>query len=70
MQWGEAHEEAFDNINFRLCCAPVLADFDPLKQLGIQCDSSQFQLGAVVLPDGWSLDYCSRTLSDAETRFA
>lgn len=51
-QWGEVHEEAFNEIKCLLCRAPVLASFDPLKELCIQCDSSQLGLGAVLLQDG------------------
>ena len=68
--WSDVHQKAFNNIKQSVCEAPVLAYYDPTKQLVIQCDASEKGLGAALLQDGKPLAYASRALTDPETRYA
>ena len=68
--WDSAQDKALEEVKHLLTQAPVLAYFDPTKELSIQCDASGQGLGAALLQEGRSLAYASRALSDAETRYA
>lgn len=68
--WDSAQDKAFEEIKHLLTQAPVLAYFDPTKELSIQCDASGQGLGAALLQEGRPLAYASRALSDTETRYA
>ena len=45
---------------------PILAYFDPEKELVLQVDSSKDGLGAAILQDGRPIEYASRALTKAE----
>ena len=47
--WAEDQINAFENIKVLLTKAPILTYYNPKLPLGIQCDSSQFGLGAALL---------------------
>jgi len=49
---------------------PVLAFYDPTKDLTIENDACKYGLGSVLLQQGKPIAYASRSLSDAETRYA
>ena len=68
--WTSSHDKAFEEVKHFLTVAPVLAYFDPSKELSIQCDASGQGLGAALLQEGRPLAYASRALSDTETRYA
>ena len=69
-QWQPAQQCAFDRLK-QLCCEPpVLGYFDVNKPVQIQADASQFGLGAVLLQDDRPIAYTSRSLTDAECRYA
>ena len=68
--WTSTHDKAFEEVKYLLTVAPVLAYFDPTKELAIQCDASGQGLGAALLQEGRPLAYASRALSDTETRYA
>ena len=46
--WDDHHEKAWDELKKGITKAPVLAFFDPEKEVTIQCDASQGGLGAVL----------------------
>ena len=68
--WAEDQINAFENIKVLLTRALILAYCNPKLPLCMQCDSSQFGLGAALLPGGKSLDFRSRTLTPTEQRYA
>ena len=45
---------------------PVLAYFDPDKELVLQVDSSKDGLGSALLQDGKPIEYASQALTSAE----
>ena len=68
--WTSSHDKAFEEVKHLLTVAPVLAYFDPSKELSIQCDASGQGLGAALLQEGRPLAFASRALSDTETRYS
>ena len=68
--WNETCEAAFNKIKDKVTETPVLAFYDPDKQLSLQVDSSKDGLGAVLLQDGHPVEYASRTLTPAERNWA
>ena len=68
--WSQAQDKALAEVKRLLTQIPVLVYFDPKRELVIQSDASNGGLGAVLLQDGHPLGYTSRTLTDAEKRYA
>ena len=53
-----------------LVSTPVLRYYNLQEEVTLQCDASQFGLGAAFLQNGQLAAYASRALTDAETRYA
>lgn len=70
--WDAQHDKAFEKIKGLLTCipGPVLAYFDPLKEIRLQVDASKYGLGAVLLQDGRPIAYASKSLSECEIYYA
>ena len=66
----EVHGVVFSRIKEMLTNAPVLAYFDPTKNITVQCDASQSGLGAVLLVDGKPVEYVARSMTSAEQSYA
>ena len=69
-EWTSHQETAFTKIKEILTRDPVLRYFDVSKPVTISCDASQSGLGSVLLQDGKPVAYASRSMTDAETRYA
>lgn len=68
--WQPAQQIAFDKLK-ELCSHPqVLKYFDPAKPIMIFCDASSSGVGAVLLQDDQPTAFSSRSLTDAEMRYA
>ena len=68
--WEDGHEKAWNELMKSLTEAPVLAFFDPEKEVTIQCDASQGGLGAFLTQEGRPIHYASRAMTKAETNYA
>lgn len=72
--WGHAQQTAFDFLKQQLTSPPVLALYDPNKELKLSADASSYGLGAVLLQkeeDEWRpVAYASRSLTETEQRYA
>ena len=72
--WSHPQESALSAVKQLLTEAPVLAFFDPAKETIVSADASSFGIGGCILQrHGTSLKpvaFCSRTLTDTETRYA
>lgn len=68
--WQQIHSDSFNKIKEAVCAISNLTSFDPKKPILIQCDASQFGLGACLLQNQKPVAFASRNLSDAETRYA
>lgn len=69
-RWEAPQVKAMAELRHQLTHAPVLAYYDPTKELRIQCDASGSGLGAALLQEGRPIAYTSRALTDTETRYA
>ena len=68
--WESQQQEAFEAIKIVILTAPVLAYFDKDKKHYIQTDASLKGLGTVLLRDGHSVVYASRSLIQAEKQYS
>ena len=68
--WEENQEMALRKIKDAVCATPVLRYYSLDEEVTLQCDASQFGLGAVLLQNGQPVAFASRTLTSAETRYA
>ncbi len=68
--WSKTQQASFDVIKHNLTKTPVLAFYDPDRDLILENDASEYGLGSVMLQNGRPVAYASRTLSAAERRYA
>ena len=68
--WSASHDEAFTKVKDLICHETTLAYFDPKKPTRVQVDASQKGLGAALLQDGKPIAFASKSLSEAEQRYA
>ena len=68
--WSSEQDKAFDTIKQLATQSPVLAYYDPEAELVLQCDASQYGLGAALLQNGCPVTYASRALTETEKRYA
>ena len=69
-QWTPEQETAMQELKQLVTSAPLLAYYNPSKELVIQCDASSTGLGSALMQDGKPLAYASRALSDTEVGYA
>lgn len=72
--WGPQREEAFRKVKTLISSAPVLQYFDPKRPTVVSANAFSYELGGVLMQDhGGTLKpvvYCSRTLTEAEKKYA
>ncbi len=72
--WSKAQQEAFSEHKRELSSTPVLALYNPNKELKLSADASSYGLGAVLLQkeeEQWKpVAYASRSLTPKEQRYA
>ena len=62
--WGETQDKSFRKLKKLLTESFILANYDHKSEVIIQCDASQFGIGAALMQNGKPLAYASRTLTD------
>ena len=68
--WSPQHEAAFTDIKQLVGNHPVLKFYDPQAEVTLQCDASEYGLGATLLQNGLPVAFASRTLSRTERNYA
>uniref|UniRef100_A0A3Q4G4G1 ribonuclease H n=1 Tax=Neolamprologus brichardi TaxID=32507 RepID=A0A3Q4G4G1_NEOBR len=72
--WGTDQARAFTTLRDALTSPPVLAMYDPNRDIKVSADASSYGLGGVLLQlweEGWRpVAYASRSLSPTEQRYA
>lgn len=68
--WSANQQSAFETLKNDITKAPVLAYYDPSKELTLENDASQYGLGSTLLQEGKPIAYASRTLTEVEQRYA
>ena len=70
---GSSQTDAFNKVKDELTSPPVLAWYNPASETKITADASAYGLGAVLLQkhNEWKpIAYASRSMTEAETRYA
>ena len=68
--WSHEQRRSFEELKHLCSTPPVLTYFDVNQPAEIHCDASKDGLGAVLIQNGRPVAYTSRSLSDAESRYA
>ena len=68
--WDQPQQMAFDRLKKAVASTPVLRYYNLDEEVTLQCDASQFGLGATLLQNEQPVAYASRALTSAETRYA
>ena len=72
--WTSQQQQALDDVKAAVTSAPVLAFYDPARPTVVSADASSFGIGGCILQKHGSVfkpvAFCSRSLTDTETRWA
>lgn len=68
--WTATEDRAFNFVKAMIASIPVLRYYDVSQLAVIQCDASQFGLGANPLQGGQPVVFALRSLSETEKRYA
>ena len=67
--WGDKEQKAFKDIKAIMSWETLLAFLDFAKDFHVYTDSSDYQLGAVIMQDDRPLAFYSRKLNSAQKRY-
>ena len=68
-KWDNACQQAFESVRHALTHSPVLALPDFNKAFVVECDASDFAVGAVLLQEGRPVAFEGKKLSSAERNY-
>ena len=68
--WSPQHETAFQELRELVVRHPVLKYYDLQEEVTVQCDASEYGLGAALLQNGQAVAFVSRSLSQTERQYA
>ena len=68
--WSPSHQKAFQKTKDAICRDVTLAYFDPRKEVVLEVDASTQGLGAALMQEGQPIAFASKSLTDAESRYA
>ena len=70
-KWDSSiHGKCFTDVKKIITEAPVLKFYNPTGEVTIQCDASQYGLGACLMQNGHPIAYASRSLTNTESNYA
>lgn len=71
-KWAETHDKAFQQIKETITAkpGPVLAYFDPKKEVTLQVDASKNGFGVTIMQEGRPVAYASKLLNSTEQNYA
>ena len=70
-KWDSSiHGKCFTPVKKIITEAPVLKFYNPTDEVTIQCDASQYGLGACLMQNGHPIAYASRSLTNTESNYA
>lgn len=69
-QWMPCHDQEFIEVKKLIANSTKLEHFDKDLDCVIQCDASQYGIGACLLQNNKPIAFASRSLTDSEKRFA
>ena len=61
--WDDAHEAALNQVKQPITRDPVLRYFDNTKEVTLQCDAPESDLGSVIMQEGQPVAFSSRALN-------
>ena len=67
--WEDTQTKILEALKAKVKDNRTLQYFDPQKEITIECDASQKGLGVCLLQDSKPVNFSSRSLIDAETRY-
>ena len=68
--WFPHHEEAWNNLKLMITKAPLLKYYNVEEEVTIQCDASEYGLGATLLQNGQPVCFASQALTRTERAYA
>jgi len=68
--WSQQHEKEFQEVREHVVKHPVLKYYDLQEEVTVQCDASEYGLGAALLQNGQPVAYASRSLSQTWRQYA
>lgn len=68
--WDVIHEHSFQTIKQLVATTPVLQYYNVLEPVTIQCDASEYGLGATLLQNEKPVAYASKALTRTERNYA
>ena len=68
--WDEPQSRAFKRVKQTITQSPVLAYYDPKKELTLEVDSSKDGIGACLMQENRPIAFASKSLTQAETGYA
>ena len=67
--WSQCQSDAFLSVKEMIVNSPVLAYYDPNKELTLENDASEYGLGSTLMQDGKPIAFASRALSNTERNY-
>jgi hypothetical protein len=68
--WSEAEDKEFNMIKRKVSDLPTLQYFDINKEVVLECDASEYGLGAAMYQDNQVIAFASRCLTQTEKKYA
>lgn len=68
--WTELHTKTFDDIKNNILKSNILVPFDSKKYIIVQCDASQYGLGAGLIQEKKPISFASRSLTPTEQNYS